>query len=119
MGSGELSMTMSVYKFSVKKSNHWFNPFFKNVADGLRFCSQTGLYIKESTTPAVYTASGFCAKHEKRQSDFPLLSGWRIRGIWYRQGRSTFTNALANSEHYLQNADSPKKEYTDLLSVAF
>lgn len=121
LGSRELSTTRSVYKFSVNKSYHWFNTFFKNVADGLRLCSQTGIDIKKkkSTTPMVYTASGFCAKYEKRQCDLPLLSGWRIRGIWYRQGRPAFTNSLADSEHYLQNADSPKRENIDLLAVAF
>lgn len=120
LGSGELSMIRSMYKFSVNKSYHWFNTFSLNVADGLRFHCQTGLDTnRKSTTPAVYTAPGFCAKSEKRQSDLPLLSGWRIRGIWYTQDRFTFTNALADSEHYLQNAGSPKREDIDLLAVLF
>lgn len=81
-------MTRWMYKLSANKSYHWFDTFLKNVLDGLRFQSQTGLHVQIYHPNSLYCTWLLYKVWEERQSDPPLLSGCRIRRIWYRQGKS-------------------------------
>lgn len=84
LGSRELSTTRSVYKFSVNKSYHWFNTFFKNVADGLRLCSQTGIDIKKK----IYHPDG-------------LYCIWLLCKVWEETMWSSFAEWLKNQRNLI------------------
>lgn len=54
LGFGELLMTRWMYKLPANKSYHWFDTFLKNVFNGLRFQSQTGLHTQTYCPDILY-----------------------------------------------------------------